>query len=107
MNYYRNNTNVRSHILSTASIQKALGNSNSGTNKKKDSKRRTSRKSDSTVNSKNDQPTSQWYTTTDSNISFQSTPDTMSLNSSYISASTTSLPSTPVFELRQDVSNIF
>ncbi|XP_058798317.1 dedicator of cytokinesis protein 1 isoform X2 [Phymastichus coffea] len=90
----RNNASTRSHILSTTSLQKALGNSNTGTNKKKDSKRRSSRKSDSANNSKAEQPTSQWYTMPEP-IQIQSSP--------LISASTPSLVASPVFELRQEL----
>ncbi|XP_053976094.1 dedicator of cytokinesis protein 1 isoform X2 [Hylaeus volcanicus] len=87
------NASIRSHILSTASLQKALGSPSPGTNKKKDSKRRSSRKSDSAASTKSDQPTSQWYTTTEVSHS-TSTPITP-LISSY--------PSTPIFELRQEL----
>jgi len=83
---------MRSHILSTASLQKALGNG-SGTYKKKDSKRRNSRKSDSATVTKTDQPTSQWYTTTE--VPHNSTSSITSLISN--------LHITPVFELRQEV----
>lgn len=84
---------MRSHILSTASLQKALGNSSPGTYKKKDSKRRNSRKSDSATVTKTDQPTSQWYTTTE--VSHSSTSSITSLLSN--------LHVTPVFELRQEL----
>lgn len=84
---------MRSHILSTASLQKALGSSSPGTYKKKDAKRRSSRKSDSATVTKTDQPTSQWYTTTD--ISHSSTASITSLLSN--------LHTAPVFELRQEV----
>lgn len=87
------NASIRSHILSTASLQKALGSPSPGTNKKKDSKRRSSRKSDSATSSKTDQPTSQWYTTTE--ISQNTSTPVTPLLSSY--------PSTPIFELRQEV----
>ncbi|XP_076395116.1 dedicator of cytokinesis protein myoblast city isoform X3 [Megachile rotundata] len=87
------NASIRSHILSTASLQKALGSSSPGTYKKKDSKRRSSRKSDSATSTKSDQPTSQWYTTTD--IPQNTTTPVTPLISSY--------PSTPVFELRQEL----
>ncbi|KAJ8670596.1 hypothetical protein QAD02_001855 [Eretmocerus hayati] len=89
-----NHNLTRSHILSAQSLQKALGTSNTGTSKKKDSKRRSSRKSDSANNSKTEQPTSQWYTSPEP-IQCQSSP--------LISASTPSLPSTPIFELRQEL----
>lgn len=89
---YRN-ASIRSHILSTASLQKALGSPSPGTNKKKDSKRRNSRKSDSATSTKNDQPTSQWYTTTEVSHSI-STPITPLISS---------FPTTPIFELRQEV----
>ncbi|XP_043247936.1 dedicator of cytokinesis protein 1 isoform X3 [Colletes gigas] len=87
------NASIRSHILSTASLQKALGSPTPGTNKKKDSKRRNSRKSDSAVSIKNDQPTSQWYTTTEISHS-TSTPITPLISS---------FPTTPIFELRQEL----
>ncbi|XP_076229498.1 dedicator of cytokinesis protein myoblast city isoform X6 [Nomia melanderi] len=87
------NASIRSHILSTASLQKALGSPSPGTNKKKDSKRRSSRKSDSAASSKTDQPTSQWYTTTE--ISQNTSTPVTPLLSSY--------PSTPIFELRQEL----
>ncbi|CAB0042097.1 unnamed protein product [Trichogramma brassicae] len=90
-----NSSSTRSHILSTTSLHKALGNSNTGTNKKKDTKRRSNRKSEASVTSKAEQPTSQWYTTPEPTIQSQSSP--------LISASTPSLPSTPVFELRQEL----
>ncbi|XP_023288564.1 dedicator of cytokinesis protein 1 isoform X2 [Orussus abietinus] len=86
------NNSVRSHILSSASIQKALGSSSPGTNKKKDSKR-SSRKSDTTAANKNDQPKSQWYTTSDvmqNTIMTDTSP-------------TTSLSATHIFELRQEL----
>lgn len=87
---------MRSHILSTASLQKALGNPSPGTYKKKDTKRRSSRKSDSATVTKTDQPTSQWYTTTE-----------ISQNSAYsISSLISNLHSTPVFELRQEVTSL-
>lgn len=92
---------MRSHILSTASLQKALGNSSPGTYKKKDSKRRSSRKSDSATVTKTDQPTSQWYTTTEichSSIQ-QGTPAVASLISN--------LQSTHIFELRQEVKSLW
>ncbi|EFN73187.1 Dedicator of cytokinesis protein 1 [Camponotus floridanus] len=92
MNNSENNS-MRSHILSTASLQKALGNSSPGTYKKKDAKRRSSRKSDSATVTKSDQPTSQWYTTAE--ISHSSTCSITSLISN--------LHSTPVFELRQEL----
>lgn len=85
---------MRSHILSTASLQK--GNPSPGTYKKKDAKRRSSRKSDSATVTKSDQPTSQWYTTTE--ISHSSTCSITSLISN--------LHSTPVFELRQEVTSL-
>ncbi|XP_014208352.1 dedicator of cytokinesis protein 1 isoform X2 [Copidosoma floridanum] len=86
----------RSHILSTSSLQKALGSSNTGTSKKKDTKRRSSRKSDNSMTLKTEQPTCQWYTTPEpSPVQCQPL--------SLISASTPSLPSTPVFELRQEL----
>ncbi|XP_076174409.1 dedicator of cytokinesis protein myoblast city isoform X2 [Ptiloglossa arizonensis] len=87
------NASIRSHILSTASLQKALGSPSPGTNKKKDSKRRNSRKSDSATSTKNDQPTSQWYTTTEVSHSI-STPITPLISS---------FPTTPIFELRQEL----
>ncbi|XP_034179814.1 dedicator of cytokinesis protein myoblast city isoform X2 [Osmia lignaria lignaria] len=87
------NASIRSHILSTASLQKALASSSPGTNKKKDSKRRNSRKSDSAASTKSDQPTSQWYTTTD--LPQTTSTPVIPLMSSY--------PSTPVFELRQEL----
>lgn len=86
---------MRSHILSTASLQKALGNPSPGTYKKKDSKRRNSRKSDSATVMKTDQPTSQWYTTEISHSSIQQGASVTSLISN--------LHSTHVFELRQEV----
>ncbi|XP_011337215.1 dedicator of cytokinesis protein 1 isoform X1 [Ooceraea biroi] len=92
VNLSRNNS-MRSHILSTASLQKALGNPSPGTYKKKDSKRRNSRKSDSATVTKTDQPTSQWYTTTE--VSHSSTSSITSLLSN--------LHATPVFELRQEL----
>ncbi|CAL7938045.1 unnamed protein product [Xylocopa violacea] len=88
------NSSIRSHILSTASLQKALGSPSPGTNKKKDSKRRSSRKSDSCASTKSDQSTSQWYTTTDVSTQHTSMPVTP-LMSSY--------PTTPIFELRQEL----
>ncbi|XP_076759593.1 dedicator of cytokinesis protein myoblast city isoform X4 [Xylocopa sonorina] len=88
------NSSIRSHILSTASLQKALGSPSPGTNKKKDSKRRSSRKSDSCASTKSDQSTSQWYTTTDVSTQHMSMPATP-LMSSY--------PTTPIFELRQEL----
>ncbi|XP_014489472.1 PREDICTED: dedicator of cytokinesis protein 1 isoform X4 [Dinoponera quadriceps] len=87
------NNSVRSHILSTASLQKALGSSSPGTYKKKDSKRRNSRKSDTATITKTEQPTSQWYTTAE--ISHSSTASITSLLSS--------LHTAPVFELRQEL----
>ncbi|XP_029669948.1 dedicator of cytokinesis protein 1 isoform X1 [Formica exsecta] len=92
INLSRNNS-MRSHILSTASLQKALGNPYPGTYKKKDTKRRSSRKSDSATVTKSDQPTSQWYTTAE--ISHSSVSSVTSLISN--------LHSTPVFELRQEL----
>ncbi|XP_070151185.1 dedicator of cytokinesis protein 1 isoform X4 [Polyergus mexicanus] len=92
MNNSENNS-MRSHILSTASLQKALGNPYPGTYKKKDTKRRSSRKSDSATVTKSDQPTSQWYTTAE--ISHSSVSSVTSLISN--------LHSTPVFELRQEL----
>lgn len=81
---------MRSHILSTASLQKALGNSTPGTYKKK---RRSSRKSDSATNvTKTDQPTSQWYTTTE-----------ISQSSTSITSLISNLHTTPIFELRQEL----
>ena len=88
------NASIRSHILSSASLQKALGSPSPGTNKKKDSKRRSSRKSDSAASAKIDQPTSQWYTTTEVSQA-TSTPIITPLLSSY--------PTTPIFELRQEL----
>ncbi|XP_076678471.1 dedicator of cytokinesis protein myoblast city isoform X2 [Andrena cerasifolii] len=88
------NASIRSHILSSASLQKALGSPSPGTNKKKDSKRRSSRKSDSAAAAKIDQPTSQWYTTTEV-LQATSTPIITPLISSY--------PTTPIFELRQEL----
>lgn len=91
---------MRSHILSTASLQKALGNPSPGTYKKKDSKRRSSRKSDSATVTKTDQPTSQWYTTTE--ICHSSIQQGTSAVTSLIS----NLQSTHVFELRQEVKTL-
>lgn len=89
---------MRSHILSTASLQKALGNSSPGTYKKKDSKRRSSRKSDSATVTKTEQPTSQWYTTTEiSHSSIQQTPSPVTSLISNLHSST------HVFELRQEL----
>lgn len=87
------NCSIRSHILSTASLQKALGSPSPGTNKKKDSKRRSSRKSDSVASTKSDQPTSQWYTTA----------DVSQITSSTVTTLMSSFPTTPIFELRQEV----
>ncbi|XP_076651042.1 dedicator of cytokinesis protein myoblast city isoform X1 [Halictus rubicundus] len=87
------NASIRSHILSTASLQKALGSPSPGTNKKKDSKRRSSRKSDSSTATKNDQPTSQWYTT----------PEVSQSTSTPITPLISSFPTTPIFELRQEL----
>ncbi|XP_046628912.1 dedicator of cytokinesis protein 1 isoform X2 [Neodiprion virginianus] len=86
------NTSIRSNILSSASL-KALANSNSGLSKKKDTKRRSSRKSDSAVSHKTDQPTSQWYTMPD----LAQTPPTSLPSSNSQSTITT------VFELRQEL----
>ncbi|XP_066581822.1 dedicator of cytokinesis protein 1 isoform X2 [Prorops nasuta] len=94
INLTRNNS-VRSHILSAASLQKALGSPNTGTNKKKDTKRRSNRKSDSAAVSKCEQPTSQWYTTPET--SHNSTSSVVSLTS------TSSTCSTQIFELRQEL----
>ncbi|XP_043512181.1 dedicator of cytokinesis protein 1 isoform X5 [Frieseomelitta varia] len=87
------NSSIRSHILSTASLQKALGSPSPGTNKKKDSKRRSSRKSDSIASTKSDQPTSQWYTTA----------DVSQITSTPVTPLTSSFPTTPIFELRQEL----
>ncbi|XP_033350628.1 dedicator of cytokinesis protein 1 isoform X4 [Bombus vosnesenskii] len=87
------NCSIRSHILSTASLQKALGSPSPGTNKKKDSKRRSSRKSDSVASTKGDQPTSQWYTTA----------DVPQITSSPVTPLMSSFPTTPIFELRQEL----
>ncbi|KAK9296201.1 hypothetical protein QLX08_009705 [Tetragonisca angustula] len=87
------NSSIRSHILSTASLQKALGSPSPGTNKKKDSKRRSSRKSDSIASTKSDQPTSQWYTTA----------DVSQVTSTPVTPLTSSFPTTPIFELRQEL----
>ncbi|XP_050594602.1 dedicator of cytokinesis protein 1 isoform X5 [Bombus affinis] len=87
------NCSIRSHILSTASLQKALGSPSPGTNKKKDSKRRSSRKSDSVASTKSDQPTSQWYTTA----------DVPQIASSPVTPLMSSFPTTPIFELRQEL----
>ncbi|XP_033179092.1 dedicator of cytokinesis protein 1 isoform X6 [Bombus impatiens] len=87
------NCSIRSHILSTASLQKALGSPSPGTNKKKDSKRRSSRKSDSVASTKSDQPTSQWYTTA----------DVPQITSSPVTPLMCSFPTTPIFELRQEL----
>lgn len=84
-------SSVRSHILSSTSLQKALG-SGVGTNKKKDSKRRHSRKSE--IDCK-EQSTSQWYTTPELSI--------QSLSSS--NSSTLNITCTPVFELRQELTS--
>lgn len=89
------NNSIRSHILSSASLQKALGNPSPGTNKKKESKRRNSRKSDSSTVIKNDQPTSQWYTVPTEISQINMTLSTTSLLPSF--------PSTPIFELRQEL----
>ncbi|KAL0128383.1 hypothetical protein PUN28_003578 [Cardiocondyla obscurior] len=97
VNLPRNNS-MRSHILSTASLQKALGNPNiQGTyKKKKDAKRRSSRKSNSATITKIDQPTSQWYTTTEiSHSSIQQTASSVT--------SLSNLHSAHVFELRQEL----
>lgn len=80
---------MRSHILSSASLQKALGNQGTGTNKKKDAKRRSARKSDSSAAVKIES-TSQWYTT----------------EIPVVTSPTSSFPSTPVFELRQEVNRL-
>ncbi|XP_067207394.1 dedicator of cytokinesis protein 1 isoform X4 [Linepithema humile] len=93
MNNSENNS-MRSHILSTASLQKALGNPSPGTYKKKDTKRKSSRKSDSTTVTKTEQPTSQWYTTAE--ISHSSA-------SSITSLSNLQSPHSAVFELRQEL----
>ncbi|XP_067207395.1 dedicator of cytokinesis protein 1 isoform X5 [Linepithema humile] len=93
INLSRNNS-MRSHILSTASLQKALGNPSPGTYKKKDTKRKSSRKSDSTTVTKTEQPTSQWYTTAE--ISHSSA-------SSITSLSNLQSPHSAVFELRQEI----
>nr|XP_012229896.1 PREDICTED: dedicator of cytokinesis protein 1 isoform X2 [Linepithema humile] len=93
INLSRNNS-MRSHILSTASLQKALGNPSPGTYKKKDTKRKSSRKSDSTTVTKTEQPTSQWYTTAE--ISHSSA-------SSITSLSNLQSPHSAVFELRQEL----
>lgn len=85
---------MRSHILSTASLQKALGNPSPGTYKKKDAKRKSSRKSDSTTVPKTEQPTSQWYTTAE--ISHSSA-------SSITSLPNLQSPHSAIFELRQEV----
>ncbi|XP_008557534.1 dedicator of cytokinesis protein 1 isoform X3 [Microplitis demolitor] len=85
---------VRSHILSTASLHKALGTSGSSTTKKKDAKRRSARKSDSASLVKQDLSTSQWYTTPE--IPTQSTPVVSPVSSSSIS-------SPPPIELRQQL----
>ncbi|XP_078053338.1 dedicator of cytokinesis protein myoblast city isoform X1 [Augochlora pura] len=87
------NASIRSHILSTASLQKALGSPSPGTNKKKDSKRRSSRKSDSSTSNKIDQPTCQWYTT----------PEISQCTSSPITPLIPSFPTTPKYELRQEL----
>ncbi|XP_071866663.1 dedicator of cytokinesis protein myoblast city isoform X4 [Bombus fervidus] len=87
------NCSIRSHILSTTSLQKALGSPSPGTNKKKDSKRRSSRKSDSVASAKSDQPTSQWYTTA----------DVPQITSSPVTPLMSSFPTTPIFELRQEL----
>ncbi|KAK2584698.1 hypothetical protein KPH14_007033 [Odynerus spinipes] len=89
------NSSIRSHILSSASLQKALGNPSPGTNKKKESKRRSSRKSDSSGVIKSDQPTSQWYTVPAEISQISMTLSTTSLVPSF--------PSTPIFELRQEL----
>ncbi|XP_034937564.1 dedicator of cytokinesis protein 1 isoform X2 [Chelonus insularis] len=93
------NSSVRSHILSTASLQKALGASG-GTTKKKDSKRRSSRKSDSSSMIKQDLSTSQWYTSSTATNSIEITPQSPT---STIVSSTISLCTTPVIELRQEL----
>ncbi|XP_011063239.1 PREDICTED: dedicator of cytokinesis protein 1 isoform X2 [Acromyrmex echinatior] len=95
VNLSRNNS-IRSHILSTASLQKALGNPSPGTYKKKDSKRRSSRKSDSATVTKTDQPTSQWYTTTEISSSIQQA-------TSSVTSLISNLQSTHIFELRQEL----
>ncbi|KAG7190735.1 hypothetical protein KM043_006809 [Ampulex compressa] len=87
------NSSMRSHILSSASLQKALGSPSPGTNKKKDSKRRSSRKSDTSTVTKNDQPTSQWYTT----------PEIPQNLMSPVTPLISSFPTTPIFELRQEL----
>lgn len=93
------NNSIRSHILSTASLQKALGNPSPGTYKKKDSKRRSSRKSDSAAVTKTDQPTSQWYTTTEISSSIQQA-------TSSVTSLISNLQSTHIFELRQEVKTL-
>ncbi|XP_012257396.2 dedicator of cytokinesis protein 1 isoform X1 [Athalia rosae] len=86
------NSSIRSNILSTASL-KALKNSSPGTNKKKDAKRRSTRKSDSAVIHKSEQPTSQWYTMQDLT---QPPPITLTSSVSHTPIST-------VFELTQEL----
>ncbi|KAF7990611.1 hypothetical protein HCN44_000416 [Aphidius gifuensis] len=89
-------SSIRSHILSSTSLQKALGSSGVGTNKKKDSKRRHSRKSEiSGSRDCKEQSTSQWYTTPE--LSIQSLSSSMS--------SSLNITSTPVFELRQELTS--
>ncbi|XP_014608633.1 PREDICTED: dedicator of cytokinesis protein 1 isoform X1 [Polistes canadensis] len=90
-------SSIRSHILSSASLQKALGNPSPGTNKKKESKRRSARKSDSSAVTKNDQPTSQWYTIPAEISQISMAVSTTSLVPSF--------PSTPIFELRQELTS--
>ncbi|XP_047365946.1 dedicator of cytokinesis protein 1 isoform X2 [Vespa velutina] len=90
-------SSLRSHILSSASLQKALGNPSPGTNKKKESKRRSARKSDSSGVTKNDQPTSQWYTIPTEISQISMAVSTTSLVPSF--------PSTPIFELRQELTS--
>ncbi|KAG8038457.1 hypothetical protein G9C98_006153 [Cotesia typhae] len=84
---------VRSHILSTASLQKALVGGTS-TTKKKDAKRRSARKSDSANLVKQDLSTSQWYTTPEISPQPPQAP---------VTSSPSSVSSPPPIELRQQL----
>ncbi|XP_011297282.1 dedicator of cytokinesis protein 1 isoform X1 [Fopius arisanus] len=91
------NSSVRSHILSSTSLHKALSASSTGTSKKKDSKRRSSRKSDATAGKDLKESTSQWYTTPE----VSSSPVTSPISSMSSPVATATSP--PVFELRQEL----
>lgn len=103
---------MRSHVISTASLQKALasnlGSGGSGTNRKKEfNRRKSSRKSDSSTISgtKQDSSTSQWYTgppdvvTIPCNNTAVSTVSTPMISS----LATVSSPTLPIIELRQEL----